>query len=310
MKKTLFDKIKDKLYFIAHPKFKDTFAKRFSDDFTQDDLQYCVSHLYKLKLKKKIDFNNVRTFNEKLNWLKVFYHDDKMTECADKVTAPAYFITHTGYDQNYIVKNIGIYDNANDIDFDNLPRQFVLKSNWGSGKQIIITDKSKFDFELIKKEISLWNEKKSNHYYDGFEYGYKNIIPKIVCEEFINFEYKIEFFCFDGKTIYFWTVFNDKTDNVCANFYDAYTLEQIKMRHGYPNSEVSIEVPKDYREMFKIAENLSKGFPFVRVDFFKTKESFKFSEMTFYHWSGFKPFEPEEMDYKFGEKLVLPSKKI
>ena len=314
MKMTLSEKIvfrgRNAWYNITHPTFIKKYENRFSDDFTQKDLEYCVSHLYERRFGKKLDLVNPKTFNEKLNWLKCFYHNNMMTECADKVTAPAYFKKHTGLGDEYIVENLGIYDSPEEIDFDALPNEFVLKSNWGSGKQIIVKDKSTFNVNQAKEKMSIWNDKKSNHYYAGFEYGYKNIVPKIVCEEFVTFDYKIEFFCFDGKPVYFWTIFGDKTDDVCADFYDAKTLKKLNMKHGYPNSNSTINIPKEYKQMFEIACNLSKGFPFVRIDFFKTPDSFKFSEMTFYHWCGFTPFKPASMDLEFGKHIVLPEKMI
>lgn len=92
-----------------------------------------------------------------------------MTECADKVTAPAYFRKQTGLRETYTVKNLGIYDSPEEINFDTLPKKFVLKSNWGSGKQIIINDKSSIDFKDIKERIRTWNNIKANHYFSGFE---------------------------------------------------------------------------------------------------------------------------------------------
>lgn len=314
VKKTLPERIHGQIhklsYYLHHPKYAITYAKRFSKDFSQEDLEYCVSHRYEYRTGKKLNFDNVNTFNEKLNWLKCYYHDDRMTECADKVSAPAYFKEQTGLDDNYIVKNLGVYDTPDEIDFEALPDKFVLKSNWGSGKQVIVTNKNQVDFTKIKKRIRSWNNIKANHYYEGFEYGYKNIIPKIVCEEFIDFEYKIEFFCFDGDPCYFWTVYNDKTDEVWANFYDAVSLTKLNLKQGYPNSSDTIVIPNEYDEMFSIASNLSKGFPFVRIDFFKANDGFKFSEMTFYHWSGLMPFEPASFDFEFGEKIKLPTKLI
>ena len=303
-------KVKKVWYCAMHPTFVKKYANRISSNFTQEDLEYCVVHLYEYYLGKKLNLSDVKTFNEKLNWLKCYYHDPRMTTCADKVTAPAHFMKQTGLGIDYIVKNIGIYDRPDEIDIDMLPKEFVVKSNWGSGKQIIVRDKNRVDFEKIKNEIKDWNNIETNHYFHGFEYGYKNIIPKIICEEFINFEYKMEFFCFDGDPCYFWTVFNDKTDDVCADFYDAKTMEKIKLKHGYPNSNKTITIPEEYQEMFDIACKLSKGFPVVRIDFFKTKDSFKFSEMTFYHWCGFMPFEPDSMDLEFGKHIKLPEKLI
>lgn len=314
IKESLFERIVKKIhremYFLTHKEFVDCYNKRFSSDFSQEDLEYCIRNLYQLRMHKKLDLSNPQTFNEKLNWLKCFYHDDRMTECADKVSAPTYFLNQTGLNESYIVKNLGVYDDANEIDFKSLPDRFVLKSNWGSGCQIIVTNKNDINIEKVILECNKWNEITYNHYYDGFEYGYKNIKPKIVCEEFVDFLYKIEFFCFNGKPLYFWTVFNDKTSEVCADFYDANTLNRIKLKHGYPNSKQTISISDDYKKMFDIATVLSEKFPFVRVDFFKTQDGFKFSEMTFYHWNAMMPFKPSLMDLEFGKKLILPNKKV
>ena len=303
-------RIRKLAFYFRHPQYAQKYAKRFSSSFSQADLECCVKNMYEFRTGKKLDLDNVNTFNEKLNWLKCFYHDERMTECADKVSAPSYFRKHTGLDDSFIVKNLGVFDSPEEIDFDALPNQFVLKSNWGSGTQIIVKNKKKVNYEQIKEKMKSWNSIETNHYYHGFEYGYKNIVPKIVCEEYIDFEYKMEFFCFDGTPHYFWTVYNDKTDEVCANFYDAKTLEKLDVRQGYPNSSEKLNLPTDYDDMLLVASNLSKGFPFVRIDFFKTKTGFKFSEMTFYHWCGFMPFDPVKYDIEFGNKLILPKKRV
>lgn len=201
-------------------------------------------------------------------------------------------------------------DSPEEINFDEMPNRFVLKSNWGSAKQIIVNNKNEINVQKTKSKMSKWCKKSSNHYYFGFEYGYKNIKPKIVCEEFIDFEYKLEFFCFGGNPLYFWVIYNDKTDDVCADFYDANTCQKIKLRHIYPNSSLVVDIPEEYEQMKNIASVLSKDFPFMRVDFFKTKDGFKFSEMTFYHWCGIMPFEPEEFDLEFGKHLQLPQRII
>lgn len=314
MKRSLYEKIMYRVhmvcYGITHPMFVKKYSKRYLENFSQEDLEYCVTHFYEFFMGKKLNLENVNTFNEKLNWLKCFYHDDRMTECADKVTAPAYFMKNTKLDDSYIVRNLGVYDSPEKIDFETLPNEFVLKSNWGSGRQIIVKDKKRIDYDRTKSEMASWCDISTNHYYFGFEYGYKNIVPKIVCEELVEFKYKIEFFCFNGQPQYFWTIYNDKTDDVCANFYDANTHKKINLKHGYPNSPLSIEIPEEYDQMMDIASRLSVGFPFVRIDFFKTLEGFKFSEMTFYHWCGVKPFEPASFDLEFGNHIKLPQKKI
>ena len=96
-----------------------------------------------------------------------------MTECADKVTAPAYFMKQTGLDDSYIVKNLGIYDSPEEIDFETFPKSFVLKSNWGSGCQVIVKNKKKANLDQIRRIVKPWNDIKTNHYYNGFEYGYR-----------------------------------------------------------------------------------------------------------------------------------------
>lgn len=314
MKRTFLEtigyRIKTVVYYVCHPVFTYKYSKRYNNSFSQQDLEYCVTNIYRLRLGKKLDLNNAKTFNEKMNWLKCFYHDDRMTECADKETAPDFFKRKTGLDDNYIVKRMGVYSNLDEIDFSILPSSFVLKLNCGSSKQIIVEDKSKMSVAKINSELRCWINRKSNHYYNFFEYSYKNITPKIICEEFITYDYKLEFFCFNGKPIYFWTIFNDHTDDECADFYNAQTKEKINLRHGCPNSGKSIDIPSYYNDMYRIAGDLSKDFPFVRIDFYKTSDSFKFSEMTFYHWGGIMPFDPEWMDFEFGENLVLPNKII
>lgn len=314
MKQPLHKKIQKRLhiinYDITHPLFFYRYIKRFSKKFSQSDLEYCIAHLYEMYMGKKLNLDNVNTFNEKLNWLKCFYHDDRMTECANKVTAPGYFTRNTGLGEFYLVRNLGVYDSTKELEFDKLPERFVLKSNWGSAKQIIVKNKRDIDSEKVRAEMEKWLDLRSNHYYFGFEYGYKNIIPKIVCEEFIEFEYKIEFFCFNGKPLYYWIIYNDKTDEVCADFYDANTCKKINLKHIYPNSNKTEEKPEEYEHMKEIAHDLSNTFPFVRIDFFKTPDGFKFSEMTFYHWCGIMKFEPEEYDLEFGKLVELPQKKI
>ena len=206
-----------------------------------------------------------------------------MTIFADKVKARDYFLEKTGCDVKYLVKQYGVYSSVDEIDFSSLPDRFVLKSNWGSGLQILVTDKRKLDIKAVKKEMEKWLDIHSNHYYAAFEYGYKNIEPRIVCEEFLDFDYKLEFFCFNGEPEFFWVVFDDKTKNVCADFY---TLDwkKIPLRHKYPNSNIKLEKFSCFDEMVETARKMcGENFPFVRCDFYKLANGYKFSEMTFFH---------------------------
>ena len=145
-----------------------------------------------------------------------------------------------------------------------------------------------------------------NHYYSFFEWGYKDIVPKIVVEEFLGFEYKLEFFCFQGQPRFFWIVLDDKTKATSANFYEL-DWRQIPVSDHYPNFSREIAKPNCYPEMLETARKLSKDFPFVRCDFYVTKNGYRFSEMTFYHWAGYCKMNPDEYDLIWGNMLELPT---
>ena len=284
------------------------YAKRY-DGLTSEELAVCIKKQFEKALGYELNLDNPQTFNEKLNWCKLYYHNPLMTICADKVKGRDYFLQKTADDGSHLVRQLGVYSSVDEIDLAKLPSKFVLKSNWGSGLQIIVADKNSFDFEAAKEKMTKWLDIHSNHYYMAFEYGYKHIEPKIVCEEFLEFEYKLEFFCFNGKAQFFWVVFDDKTEKVHADFY---TLDWQKMpvRHKYLNSDVVLPRPSYFDEMLKTAEKLCGDFPFVRCDFYKTADSWRFSEMTFYHWAALQKFSPEKYDFEFGKMIQLPEKMV
>ena len=228
-----------------------------------------------------------------------------MTICADKVKGRDYFCEKVKDGQNYLVKQYGVYDSPLEIDFEHLPKSFVLKSNWGSGCQFIVKDKSTFDIEKAKKEMAKWMTKEYNHYYSSFEIGYKDIEPKIVCEEFLDFEYKLEFFCFNGSPKFFWIVLNDKTKETQANFYSL-DWKNLHIFNHYPNFNKKIEKPACFEEILDNAAKMCGDFPFVRCDFYITKNSYRFSEMTFFHWGASQNFEPEKWDRIIGDMMKLP----
>ena len=290
--------------------FEKMYARRF-EGFTPEELEFCVKEQFRNWHDYYPNLINPRTFNEKLTWEKLYYHNPLMTICADKVKAREYFLEKTNNNDSHLVKQFDIYNDASQVDFEKLPQQFVLKSNWGSGRQIIVKDKSKLKARKIKKmkkEISKWTDIHSNHYYASFEYGYKNIVPKIVCEEFLNFEYKLEFFCFNGQPKFFWIVLNDKTAEVQANFYNLdWTI--IPVENHYPNFVQDISKPECFDEILNIAKTLCGDFPFVRCDFYITKDSYRFSEMTFFHWGCSQQYNPISYDELFGSYMKLPEEK-
>ena len=287
-------------------KLEKLLARKYDPNLSLKDKKYIIEHQFEQAIGYKPNLDNPKTFNEKLNWLKLNYENSLMSVCADKVRARDYFLEKTGAAPVHLVKQYGIYHRPEEIDFSSLPEQFVLKSNWGSGLQLIVKDKKSLEFEKVKNMMESWLKKESNHYYYSFETGYRDIKPMIVCEELLDFEYKLEFFCFNGKPEMFWIVFDDKTPNTSANFYSL-NWEKLPIVDHYPNFDKLIEKPVYFDKMLQFAQNVCKSFPFVRCDFYKTKDSFKFSELTFFHWAGLEKFEPEEWDYKLGEMLTLPT---
>lgn len=294
------------LSFKWETEFDKIFARRF-DGLTNEEIKYCIVKQFKNNHGVYPNIENPKTFNEKLTWEKLYYRNPLMTKCADKVKAREYFCEKVENGEQYLVKQYGVYDSPDEIDFDALPNSFVLKSNWGSGKQFVVKDKATFDADKAKKEMEGWILKESNQYYSSFEQSYKDIVPKIVCEEFLDFEYKLEFFCFNGEPRFFWIVLNDKTSEVQANFYDL-NWQNLHITNHYPNFEQEIEKPACYETILENARKMCGDFPFVRCDFYVTKDSYKFSEMTFFHWGCSQPYEPVEWDRKIGDMMKLPEK--
>ena len=140
-----------------------------------------IKKQFKEALGYELNLENPKTYNEKLQWLKLYYHNPLMTKCADKYLAREYIKEKIG--EEYLVPLIGVWDKVEDIDFNSLPKQFVLKVNWGSGQNIIVKDKSKLNIEETKNKLNGWLKPFSNHYYYSYEWQYKDIEPKIICEK-------------------------------------------------------------------------------------------------------------------------------
>lgn len=264
---------------------------------------------YRLILNKKLDLNNPKTFNEKLQWLKLYDRNLNYTKMVDKYEAKKYVADIIG--NEYIIKTLGIYKKFEEIDFDKLPKQFVMKPTHTSGDIFICKDKDKINYKKLRKKVNKWLKRK--YYYFHREWPYKNIKPRIIIEEYMKDNTKkdelkdYKFMCFNGKV---------KCAFVCSDRYekdglkvDFYDLEWRKMpfqRH-YPNSKENIPKPKNYELMIELAEKLAKGITFIRVDFYEINERVFFGELTFFPGSGFEEFTPEEYDEFLGEMLDLSS---
>ena len=268
-----------------------------------------IKKQFKEALGYELNLENPKSFNEKLQWLKLYYHNPLMTKCADKYLAREYIKEKIG--EEYLIPLIGVWDKVEDIDFNSLPKQFVLKVNWGSGQNIIVKDKSKLNIEETKNKLNGWLKPFSNHYYYSYEWQYKDIEPKIICEKYIEqmdgnlLDYKV--FCFNGNSHYI-QIDIDRYTNHTRCFYNLNWEKQI-FTILYPLYSVKVDKPKYLNLLIELSNKLCKRFNHVRVDWYVINDKLYFGELTFTHENGIGEFMPQEYDYKFGELLELPKEK-
>ena len=263
---------------------------------------------YYAEFGKFIDFKNPKTFNEKLNWLKLYYRRPDLITLVDKYEVKKYIADKIG--EQYVIPTLGVWDKFEDINFNELPNQFVLKCTHDSGGLVVCKDKSKLDLKKAKEKIekSLAN----NYYLCTREWSYKGVKPRIIAEKYMEDQETGElrdykFFCFNGEPKLMFVASERGLKNTKFDFYDMQFHHMNIVQH-YPNSEYSIEKPEHFEKMVMLAEKLSAGFPHVRVDFYEANGQVYFGEMTFYHFGAIVPFETEEWDKKIGDWLVLPDK--
>lgn len=285
-------------------------AQKYNKNFSLKNKKYLISCDFKNKVGYKPNIENPKTFNEKLQWLKLYNEDELLTKCADKYLVRNYIAEKIG--DSVLVPLLGVYDTPDKVDFENLPNQFVIKVNWGSGQNIIVKDKSKLNIEDAKTKLKKWLQPESNHYYYSFECSYKNIKPKIIIEKYIkglaeNLTcYKI--FNFAGNPYLIQAVFDDKTPKETINYYDL-EWNKLDLRQNFPNKSAPVEPPKHLNEMIDLARLLAKPFPyFVRTDFYELEDKVLFSEFTFFSDNGMAAFHPKTWDYVLGKMIKLPIK--
>lgn len=268
-----------------------------------------IAEMFKNSVGYKLNIENPKSFNEKMQWLKLYYHDPTLTRCADKYLVRSYVEENIG--RKYLLDILGVYKKAEDIDFNNLPNKFVLKTNNGSGTNIVCTNKKKLNVRETIEKLNEWMDPRASHYFYSYEWCYKNIKPRIICEEYITTEnddlkdYKI--LCFNGRATMLF-VCSDRKTNLKVDFFDI-NWNKLPFTRYYKNSTKKQNQPKCFKEMIEIAERLSKPFPFVRVDLYEMKNKPMFGELTFYPGNGMEPFNPKAWDYRIGKMLKLPPKR-
>lgn len=288
------------------------FWKKFSKtkifNFVPDKI--AVSIKYRNHFLKKLDLKNPVTFNEKLQWLKLYDRRPEYTTMVDKYRAKEYVASVIG--QEYIVPTLGVWKSFDEIDFDALPDQFVLKCNHGSGDVVICRDKTELDKERAKKK--LMDALGKDYYLVSREWPYKNVDRLILAEQYLEDsvthdarDYK--FFCFDGEVKCFKVDF-DRFSEHHANWYDSNgSLLPYGEKICPPCPDRQLGIPECLPRMMRMAERLSRGIPFLRVDFYYVNGRIYFGELTFYPASGLLPFTDQQWDITMGQWLKLPAEK-
>lgn len=280
---------------------------------TEEKKREILENNFKRRVGYDLNLDEPKSFNEKIMWLKLYYQDPLITKCCDKYAVKDYVTEKIG--EEYIVPTIAVWDNPDDIDFDKLPEQFVLKVNWSSGYNIICKDKSKLDPEATKRQLKKWMQPDRNAYYQLFNWGFKHMKPVVYAEEYIEqvdgqvYDYK--FFVFNGEVkAMFIATDRHKGFDLTYDWFDREFNHMPFTYGGVMTAEPLPEKPSMYEKMIELAENLAAPFPFVRIDFYEVEEKIMLGEMTFYSGGGILPFDPVEWDYKLGSWIKLPEKLI
>lgn len=271
-----------------------------------------LKEYYLMIMGKPLNLDEPKTLCEKLQWLKLYNRNSLYTKLADKYEVRKYVEDKIG--EKYLIPNYGVWDSFDDIDFDSLPKQFILKCTNNSGYFYIVKDKDNFDKEAARTILE--GGLNFNYFYQSREWVYKNIKPRIIADAYIDslghpdsVEYKAT--CFNGKFAFMTFCRGKAHASFEERTNDHYDINFNKMNWyvNYKNTDINWEKPAQWNEFIEICEKLSKDIPYVRADFYLVDGKIYFGELTFYTWSGFMKFEPEEWDRKLGDMLVLPDTK-
>ena len=266
--------------------------------------KWYLSLMFRSKMGYWMNWKNPKTFNEKLQWLKIHDRNPLYTQLVDKYEVRKYIAKKIG--EEYLIPLLGVWDNADDIDFNQLPNQFVLKCTHDSGSVIICKDKTDFDFNSAKNKLR--NHLSTNYYYPSREWPYKYVKPRIIAEKYMEDSSgelrDFKFFCFNGSIKYI-QVDYDRFKEHHRNIYNL-QWEQQPFSIQYPSKKnFSIKIPQEINEMIKLSQVLSKEFPHIRIDLYNISGKIFFGELTLYHGAGFELFSPSIWDLKMGSSLII-----
>lgn len=271
---------------------------------------------YKIKTKKTLHLQNPRSFTEKLQWIKIYDRNPEYTNMVDKYAVKKFVSDRIGAE--YVIPQVGgPYQSFDEINFDLLPNQFVLKTTHDSGGIVVCKDKSKMNIAEAREKLQ--SHLQSNHWKKWREWAYKNVKPQIIAEEYMADDTSLseakdeqltdyKFLCFNGKPRIMFVATDRFSDSeVKFDFFDM-DFNHLPFRNQHPNAAHTIPCPRCFEQMKELAEKLSEGIPQVRIDFYNVNGRVYFGEYTLYHWAGLTTFTPDEWDYKIGEMLELPNK--
>lgn len=265
-----------------------------------------LEYIFHYRMGYKLNLKQPRTFSEKLQWLKLHDIHDEYSQLVDKYEVKEIMRKRIG--NEHIIPTLEIYNSFDEIDFSQLPNQFVLKTTHDSGGIIVCQDKAQLDITAARRKLE--KSLRRNYYLEFREYPYKNVKPRIIAEQYMVDDSKTgltdyKFYCFNGKCKMLLIASNRSNRNVKFDFYDA-AFNHLPIRKGHPWSTHEIKKPENYEQMLELAELLSADYPHVRVDLYNIAGKIYFGELTFFPASGLTPFEPREWDNILGEYLKLP----
>lgn len=270
--------------------------------------EQAILNLYTERFGRTPDLNNPESFTEKMQWLKLYYRDPLMAQCADKYAVREYIET-CGY-KEILNPLIAVFDSVDEIDYSKFPDKFVLKGTHGSGWIVLCKDKAKLPVKKYNRIMKSWM--KQNIYYSGREWVYDKIPHRIICEKYIEAsepdgdlrDYKI--FCFSGEPKCI-QVDGQRFSNHQRAYYDL-AWNKLPFQYGNYGKDYEAGCPDSLNKMLEIARKLSEPFPFARVDLYNVDNKIIFGEITFFPDAGFAKFDPPEMDLILGKILKLPIK--
>lgn len=266
---------------------------------------------FNLMMGTNLDLASPKTFNEKLQWLKLYNRKPEYTTMVDKYAVKEYVANIIG--KEHIIPTLGIWNSVEEIDWNTLPNQFVLKTTHGGGGCDVIICKDKKAFDRVAAKDKLNKSLKSDIFWKFREWPYKNVPKRIIAEQFMTNQgkdledYKIH--CFNGEPKFILVCRDRYSGEVMID--DFYSPEWKLMdvrRPGHPNSDIPLEEPELLEQMLHLSRKLSKDIPFLRTDFYIIDNKIYFGELTFFPGSGMSKFEPEKWDKTFGKYLSLPPK--